>query len=453
MANRAEARVLVAGAGVSGRAAAAFCLARDMSVTIADDTPRESLSAPITNLEDAGAKFVTPLSMAGTDFDLCILSPGISVDDKRVGSLKAAGVEVISELELAAREITSPIVAITGTNGKTTVTELVGAILKEYGRKVFVGGNLGTPLTEAVGGEFDAIVAEVSSFQLEGCSTFHPKVAIWLNLTGDHLDRHGDLSGYAEAKARIFAKQSADDVAIVNRDDDIVWESARSSKATILPYSTERILGVGAWLEGDEVVILMPGTDGIRLDARALEIKGLHNVANAMAATLAAASLGIDPAVAWEAVKKFKALPHRMEEFLNWRGITFIDDSKATNVDAAVRAMETVEGGIILLAGGKDKGADYAPMREQLLKRGVLAVIVGPHADRMARELEGSAPIKRADNWPSAVRLGIKAAKSGDTMLLAPAASSFDFFKNYAERGNVFQALCKEETERIDVGV
>ncbi|PLX38942.1 MAG: UDP-N-acetylmuramoyl-L-alanine--D-glutamate ligase [Deltaproteobacteria bacterium] len=451
MADRAGVKVLVAGAGISGRAAAAFCLAQKMQVTIADDTPLEALGEIVADLVKAGAEFVSPLERAGTDFDLCVLSPGISIGDERVKALVSAGVEVISELELAAREIATPIVAITGTNGKTTVTELTGAMLKASGRRVFVGGNVGTPLIEAAGGQFDSIVAEVSSFQLEGCSTFKPKVAVWLNLTGDHLDRHGNLIEYAKAKAKIFANQGAEEVAIVNRDDDAVWEASKVSGGTVLPYSTERILGVGAWLEGDDVVILMPGTDGVRLDARALALKGLHNLGNAMAATLAAASLGVKPKDAWGAVKTFKGLPHRLEEFLKWRGITFIDDSKATNVDAAVRAMDTVEGRIILLAGGKDKGADYSPMRAALTKRGVLAVIVGPSSERMAKELEGSAPIERASNWSEAVATGIGAAKAGDTVLLAPAASSFDFFKNYVERGEVFQQLCKEETKRMEV--
>lgn len=446
-------KVVVLGAGLSGLAAAAFALGRGAQVTLADDAPLEKMSPGALKLSEEGVALVTgSIAAAGTDFDLAILSPGVSINDPRVKALEASGCGITGEIELASTYLTAPIVAVTGTNGKTTVTDLLGEMFRAAGKKVYVGGNIGSPLLNAVGGDFDVIVAEISSFQLETCKTFRPRIAIWLNLTGDHLDRHTDMEGYAKTKARIFANQTREDAAIVNREDEYGWTNARKYAGTILPFSVKRFMGVGAWLEGDELVVLMPGNDGQRLPAKPMALQGLHNIGNILAATLAVASLGIDPATIWPTVQNFAPGGHRIEKFHSWRGIDFIDDSKATNVDAAVKAIETVGGPLIWLAGGVEKGSDYLPLFEPLAKSARLAVMVGPNTGRMAKELEGAAPIALAADWPEAVRIAVAGAKTGDKVLLAPACSSFDFFKSYSERGDTFQRLVLAETERSDRG-
>lgn len=448
-------RALVLGAGVSGRAAARFLLAAGARVCVHDDAPRERLSGDALALEAEGARLVAggaPVTAA--DFDVAVLSPGISIDAPRVKGLREAGLEVLGEIELAARFLTAPVVAVTGTNGKTTVTTLLGQILRAQGHRVFVGGNVGTPLVEAVGGDWDLVVAEISSFQLESVRDFRPRVGLFLNLTDDHFDRHGDLEAYGRAKARVFENQGPGDAAVVNADDKAAWDAVRRAApaSVLLPYSTERLLSVGAWIEGDDAVFLLPGKDGVRVPRGDLLLPGRHNLGNALAACLAAAWVGADPRASWAEARTFRGLPHRVETFLEWRGIRFVDDSKGTNVDAAVRALETVPAPVVWVAGGVDKGGDYAPLVSPLRRLVRQAVLVGAAAARMAAALEGAAALRVADDWPEAVRLAFESARPGDTVLLSPACSSFDFFTSYAARGDTFQRLCREEAERRDRG-
>lgn len=442
-------RALVLGTGLSGRSAAAFLMGRGARVVLADDA--EEVGEAAKELDQRGAGLVTGgLEKAGTEFDLAILSPGISANDSRIVALIEAGVETIGEVELASRFITAPIIAVTGTNGKTTVTELIGEMLEAAGKKVFVGGNVGTPLIEAVAGEYEVVVAEISSFQLELAPTFRPCTAVWLNLTGDHLDRHGDMTGYGEAKAALFANQLEVDYAIINRDDPLVWSHARDFKSCVLPFSLDGALGVGGWREGEDAVVLMPGTDGVRMELEPMSLAGDFNIANALAATLAAATVGAPIRQAWDTAREFQGLAHRNEEFLRWQGVTFVDDSKATNVDAALKALEACTGQVIWLAGGKDKGADYSPLLPALKGRVKLMISVGAAARRMREELAGATKMETATDWPEAVKMAVKGASEGDTVLLSPAAASFDFFRSYAERGETFKKLCRHETARID---
>ncbi|MBI5442892.1 MAG: UDP-N-acetylmuramoyl-L-alanine--D-glutamate ligase, partial [Deltaproteobacteria bacterium] len=398
--------VLVLGAGVSGRSAARFLLAAGARVSLYDDAPREKLSPEALALEAPGVSVLAGgPELRGRDFDLAILSPGIPFGSALVEGLTASGVEVVGEIEFASRLLSAPIVAITGTNGKTTVTRLLGRILEAQGRKTFVGGNVGTPLVEAVGSEWDVVVAEVSSFQLESIRSFRPRVALLLNVTDDHFERHGDLAAYARAKARIFENQAGGDAAIVNADDRTAWEAGRRARAVCLPYATERTLPVGAWAEGGDAIFLLPGRDGVRVPGRfgEMALPGRHNLGNALAACLAAAWLGADPRRAWEEASRFRGLPHRIERFLDWRGIRFYDDSKGTNVDATRRALETVEGPVVWVAGGVDKGGDYGPLLPVLRERVRHGILVGASARRMAQDLAGAAPISVAADWPEAV--------------------------------------------------
>lgn len=450
-ANLRDRRAIVLGAGVSGRAAARFLLDRGARVTLQDDAPAEGLAASLDALTARGAALA--LGGAAVDpaeFDLAVVSPGVPVGCARVSSLRAAGSEVVGEVELAFRFLSAPVVAVTGTNGKTTVTKLLGEIARAAGRRTFVGGNVGTPLVEAVGGAWDLIVAEISSFQLETIHAFRPRAAILLNVTDDHFDRHRDLEEYARAKARIFENQGPGDAAVVNADDPVSWSIGRKAPGAVLPYSTRRIQPVGAWLEGNDAVFLLPGADGVRVPVGDMALPGLFNRSNALAACLAAAWVGIDPALAWQEARRFQGLPHRVQAFLEWRGIRFVDDSKATNVDAAVKALETVEGPVVLVAGGVDKGGDYAPLAAGLRGRARQVVLVGAAARRMADALGGAAPTRVVPSWVEAVRAAAEAARPGDTVLLSPACSSFDFFTGYAERGDTFQRLCREETQRME---
>ena len=446
-------RALVLGAGVSGRAAARFLIGKGAEVSLFDDAPRDRLSPDLSALERDGAVILAGgPELRPAAYDLAILSPGIPIGDPRVLTLRAAGVEVLGEVELACRFLTAPIVAVTGTNGKTTVTNLLGQMLRGLGRTVFVGGNVGTPLVEAVGGVWELVVAEVSSFQLESIATFRPRAAVLLNVTDDHFDRHGDLRSYARAKARIFEFQGPGDAAVVNADDPLAWESARGARSVLLPYSLTKPLPVGAWAEKGDVLFLLPGRDGVRMPLGELRLPGRHNVGNALAACLAACWVGADPREAWAEARGFPGLAHRIEPFLEWRGVRFVDDSKGTNVDAAVQALQSVGRPVVWVAGGVDKGGDYAPLIPVVTGLVRRTVLVGASAPRMVDALGSAAPAAVAADWREAVRVAVAEARPGDTVLLSPACSSFDFFSSYAERGEVFQRLCREETERIDRG-
>lgn len=442
-------RAVVLGLGISGRAAARFLLDRGAAVDIHDIAPRSALHPDVSSLERAGARVLSNSEPLSPDaYQLAVVSPGIPSDAPALAALRASPVEVIGELELASRFLTAPILAVTGTNGKTTVTEMLGEILRRSGHRVFVGGNVGTPLVEAAGEDWDAVVVEVSSFQLETIQTFHPRVGVLLNVTDDHLERYANRGAYARAKARLFENQGAGDVAVVNGDDPLTAELGSETDGVLLLYSTNRPLSVGAWLEGEDAVFLLPGADCVRVPAQPFDMLGRHNLGNGLAACLAAAAFGVEPAAAWSCVREFRGLPHRMEIFLEWEGIRFVDDSKATNVDAACKALDTVPPPVIWLAGGVDKGGDYAPLLPRLRARVRETVLAGPASGRMRESLAGAAPIRVAPDWPTAIREAAGLARSGDTVLLAPACSSFDAFRNYAERGDTFQRICREEIER-----
>ncbi len=444
---------VVLGAGVSGRAAARFLLDRGARVDLHDIAPRGALPTEAKALEQTGARILAGRAdLPGEAYDLAVVSPGVPSEATALAALREAGVEVIGELELASRFLSAPILAVTGTNGKTTVSELLGEILRQAGRRVFVGGNVGTPLVEAVEGSWDAIVVEVSSFQLETIRTFRPRVGVLLNVTDDHLERHRSRNAYARAKGRLFENQGSGDSAVVNGDDPVALGLARETRGVLLPYSTGRALPVGAWIEGGDAVFLLPGTDGVRVSVEPFAMRGRHNLANGLAACLAAALVGVGPAAAWSVARGFRGLPHRMETFLEWGGIRFVDDSKATNVDAACKALGTVPPPVIWLAGGVDKGGDYAPLAPLLRARVREAVLAGPASQRMQEALAGATPIRVAPEWPGAIRDAAGRARAGDTVLLSPACSSFDAFRDYAERGEVFQRICREEIGRRERG-
>jgi UDP-N-acetylmuramoylalanine--D-glutamate ligase len=431
-------RVMVAGLGVSGTAAARLLARRGAALALwdeRDDIARDSLPPAEIHL----GRLVPPLDR----IDLLIVSPGVAADAPIMRAARAVNINIIGELELASRFVRAPVVAITGTNGKSTVTALIGEIFTAAGMRTFVGGNLGTPLSEAADGDFDVAVAEVSSYQLETIDSFRPRVAIHLNLADDHLDRYANLAEYGAAKARIFENQDGGDWAILNRDDALVWGLADRVRPRVFGFGmSRRAKAPTIWVERDTLAF----DDGSRRGKIAMagfRLPGAHNVANAMAAAAAAIALNVAPEIIERTLREFRGLPHRIELVCEKDGVVFVDDSKGTNVGAAVEAIAAARGPVILIAGGVHKGGSYQPLRSAIESKVRLAILIGAAREKMLAELEGAAPIELAESLREAVALAASRARSGDTVLLSPACSSFDQFKDYAERGRVFQELVR----------
>jgi UDP-N-acetylmuramoylalanine--D-glutamate ligase len=423
-------RVIVVGLGKSGVAAAKLCLARGAQVTGTDSAPADKLCAEARAL---GVELVLGGHEA-VDFKaarLIVVSPGVP-DFPALTEAELAGVEVIGELELATRFIEAPIVAIGGTNGKSTTTTLVGNMFLAGGLSTFVGGNLGTPSAEAVGKNYDAVVLEVSSFQLERAPRFQPRVSVLLNITEDHLDRYPSFLAYAEAKGNAFVNQSPDDVAIVPEGDTDCLAQARRGKGQVMRF--------GAY--GDYVVSGRSVTEsrtGEVYDLGGSALHGLHNLDNAAAAIATARALDLAPAAIRKALAEFRPLPHRMTRVATVRGVNFYDDSKGTNVGAAVTAVRGLsETRGVLIAGGRDKQGSYEPLVSALEAKGRAVVVLGEASDRIASAVGSRVPLARATSMEDAVNQAFARALPGDAVLLSPACSSFDMFKSYADRGDQF---------------
>jgi UDP-N-acetylmuramoylalanine--D-glutamate ligase len=370
---------------------------------------------------------------------LIVVSPGVP-KIPAIEAAAAAGVPVVSEVELASWYVKAPYLAVTGTNGKSTVTTLAGEMVKASGIEVFVGGNLGVPLAEAVdtpaAGERGAIVIELSSYQLERTYTLCPRVAVLINVTPDHLDRYAGMAEYAAAKQRIFLNQSKRDFAVVPGTDAAMVAIARAGAGQVQTWGTaESPIRVA----GDAIV----DVTGERFLLSMLKIRGAHNVENAMAAALAARLFGASPRGIRQALASFEGLPHRMQWVLDDDGIAYFNDSKATNVGAAVKALEGVDKRVVLIGGGRHKGGSYAPLRPLLAKKGRALVLIGEAAEIMRKELSDVLPTRTADDMFDAVRMARGLARRGDAVLLAPACSSLDMFENYEERGKVFAAAVR----------
>jgi UDP-N-acetylmuramoylalanine--D-glutamate ligase len=432
-------RVLVAGLGRSGVAAAHFLAARGAQLVLADRNP----ALDRTKLP-AGELHLGPDDRAWlTGVDLVVTSPGVARDALLLREAVARRIPVIGEIELAARFLSAPIAAITGTNGKSTVTVLLGEILKAAGMHVFVGGNLGTPLIDAVGGVFDALVVEVSSSQLEWIERLRPKVAVHLNLSDDHFDRYRDLANYGAAKARLFENQQGSDWAVLNRDDPNVWKLANDLHSRVFGFGFVPSGETPAiWPEGDALMFDMGARRG-RIGLAGFRLPGRCNVSNAMAASAAALAMFVDEAVIERALGAFTGLPHRIELVRELDGIKWIDDSKGTNVGAVVEALEAVAAPVILIAGGLDKGGDYAPLIAPVHNKVKRVILNGAARDRIAAVLRGAAQIEIVPTLREAVERAEVIARSGDTVLLSPACSSFDQFSDYAERGDLFKELVR----------
>lgn len=450
-------RVLVVGLGRSGIAAARLCASQGAQVTINDSKSAALLESQLSLLPMSIDRVLGdhPTALFESQ-DVIVLSPGIP-PLAAVEAARKKGVFITGELELASWFIEGTMVAITGTNGKSTTTTLCGAILGANGRPTFVGGNLGTPLAEAVGThaarEGGTCVVEVSSFQLETTRTFRPQVAVLLNITPDHLDRYPDFQGYLAAKQRIFGAQTASDFAVVNIDDPNVEIAARSIQSRCILISTHRALGVGGWVEEDSLCIRLPGGPVEYYPAQLPGLVGRHNQENALSALIAARLVGALPSEARYALTAFRPLAHRMELVGDFNDIEFYDDSKGTNVGATVAALDGFPRKVVLIAGGKDKGGSYTPLAEVMKKHGRAAVLIGEAAPKIQAVLSPILPVEVASTMEEAVELAAGLAERGDAVVLSPACSSFDMFRDYAHRAEVYrnavQTLITSTSDKI----
>jgi UDP-N-acetylmuramoylalanine--D-glutamate ligase len=441
-------KVLVIGAGRSGVAAARFMAARGALVVLNDRKEFIDWSNAALALKGEGVVKLLAGDVPSwllDQIELVVVSPGVPTKSIPIRYAERAGAEVIGEIELAWRFLRGRVVGITGTNGKTTTTTLVGELLRDAGIPVQVGGNIGTPLVSLVESsrEDGWTVVELSSYQLETIKEFRPTVAIVLNLMPDHMDRYETLTDYGAAKHRIFRNQTSGDVAILNADDTVVSSWATGLSAHVVMLSTERELDEGLFLRGRELVSRTWSGERVLLTRDDMQLKGLHNVQNTLAALAAGLACGASPDSMRETVRRFAPVEHRLERVAEVGGVTFYNDSKATNVDAAVKAVEALAeepGRIVLILGGRGKNAPYAPLAPLIERKARALVVLGEDAERIERELRAHAPsLVRASDMADAVRRAYAAAEPGDMVLLAPACASFDMFRSYEHRGRVFK--------------
>lgn len=441
-------RVLVVGLGRSGVASALFLQSRGARVTVSDAKSQDQLREHIPALLDAGIAVETGTHGERTfrNQDLIVVSPGVPVDAEPLVQARALGQPVIGEIELASQFFPGPIVAITGSNGKTTTTTLVGEIIAASGFKTLVGGNIGTAAITLVDQATlqTVIVLEVSSFQLETITTFRPRVAVVLNVTPDHLDRHRTFAAYVDAKARIFENQQAEDFAVLNADDPTCVELANRIGAQVSWFSREREVESGAFVRDGQIVFRRSGSAQAILPVSEIPLKGSHNLENILAAVCAGALIGCVPDMIRSAIVNFKAVEHRLEYVATVGGVEYYNDSKATNVDAAMKALQSFPANIHLILGGKDKASDYTLLNNLLRERVKSVYTIGAAAEKIQSHIKGTTKIVFSGTLEAAVKHAATASQSGDVVLLAPACASFDQFQNYEHRGRTFKELIRQ---------
>ena len=436
-------KVLIIGAARSGIAAAKFLVDQGAVVALNDQKPIEKWNEDALALKQSGVGLLPgeAPSWLLDQLDLVVVSPGVPATIIPIRYAERGGAEVIGEVELAARYLKGRIVAITGSNGKTTTTSLIGELLRDAGMNVQVGGNIGKPLISMIDSSRDDgwTVAELSSFQLETISTFHPSIAVVLNVTPNHMDRYETFNDYAAAKHRIFMNQTAEDVAVLNADDPTVSSWANGLRARLMNFSVKKELDNGVFLRGRELVYR--GQVLLRVDE--MKLRGLHNVENVAAAFAAGLAAGAGVESMNRAARRFDPVEHRLEFVAEIEGVKFYNDSKATSVDATLKALEAFAhepGKVVLILGGRGKKAPYAPLESLVREKVRKLVLIGEDADTIAAELGNCAPFERGSNMKDAVVRSFKAAEKGDVVLLAPACASFDMFESFEHRGKVFKA-------------
>ena len=469
-------QVLVVGLARTGVATALFCAARGARVTVTEDRPESDIAETAAKLRAAGVTLELGGHIAGTfiEQDLIVASPGVPATVPALAAAHAIGVPVWSEIELAWRFLRGRLICITGSNGKTTTTSLIGHILETAGLPVQVAGNIGTPLISRVDLSSDSgfTVVEASSFQLEFIAAFRPDIAVLLNLSADHLDRHGSFLAYARAKARIFENQQGHDAAVLNADDAAVTPYAPAN-ARVFWFSRQRRVASGCFMRDDEIVFRQGSTlsppekygaepgagstwspqETVLLHRRDIGLRGNHNVENVLAAAAAACLAGVQPAAIAEGVRTFAGVEHRIEFVETISGVEYFNDSKATNVDAALKALDAFSGKVLVILGGKDKGSDYAVLRDALARHARMALLIGSAADKIESQLAGVIPIERAGTLSRAVQIAAECAQPGDTVLLAPACASFNQFENYEHRGRIFKQLVREQLQKHEARI
>ena len=432
------------GLAKSGVSAANLLHKLGANVTVTDEKGEETLSDNVKKLEKG-----ISLKLNGHDsvningIDLTIISPGVPWDSPFLNKIREKGIRIMSEVEFAFQQLQAPFIAITGTNGKTTTTTLTGEILKRGGKKVFVGGNIGNPLCEEVlnGGKSELVLSEISTFQMEGSETFKPYISAILNITPDHLDRHESMDEYIELKKRVFINQDENDYMILNLDDEITAGFSTEVRGKKVFFSRLKEVENGAFVREDKIIFKNDGREETVCSLKDLKLIGVHNIENTLASVAISGICGISGKIMRDVISEFKGIKHRMELVREIRGIRFINDSKGTNVGATVKSLQSFNEPIILIAGGKDKGSDYLPLKGLIEERVKFLILIGDAKKKIAKNLNGFKNRIEADTLENAVKEGYKRAKSGDIVLLSPACASFDMFRDYEDRGEQFEEI------------
>jgi UDP-N-acetylmuramoylalanine--D-glutamate ligase len=434
-------KTLVVGLGKTGLATARFLSRRGAQVTVTDRRQPSELREAIKEMESLGVLIEVGGHKKETflNSDLIVPSPGVSMYMEELVESRAKGIKIVSEIELAAQFFKPPIIAVTGTNGKSTVVTLLGEIFRASNINVFVGGNLGMPFIEAVesGKSFQYAILEISSFQLEWIEKFRPYIAVVLNITQDHLERYPDFKTYVNTKKNIFVNQKRSDFAVLNADDPNTAEIVKDIRSRIFLFSGKDNLRKGAYLKGNKIIYAI-GEIVKEIEIKNIYMRGKHNLENIMAAVIVSSICNCDEEAMKKTIDEFKGLPHRIQFVREVSGVKYYDDSKGTNVDAVLRALECFSSPVILIAGGRDKESDFSPLKVPVKRKVKTLILLGEAKEKIAQQLQGSTEIMIVKDMKEAVEQAHSIAKKGDVVLLSPACASQDMFADYVERGNVF---------------
>jgi UDP-N-acetylmuramoylalanine--D-glutamate ligase len=444
--NFAGQNILVVGLARTGVALCRFLTEQGARVTVTDQAAPEALADHRRDIATLGVNEALGVAQPHWQgYDAIVLSPGVPPELPWLMAAKAAGLPVMGELEVASPFIRRPLLAVSGTNGKTTTTTLLGALLTASGQKPLVGGNIGTPVVSLVAQQdaADCLVLEVSSFQLDTTSRFHPQAAALLNITPDHLNRYpGGFEAYVASKASLFGRQGKNDLQVLNADDPAV-APLNHNDSRVYYFSTSRPLHQGAWLENGAIRVRLADREAT-FPLENIRLTGQHNLENIMAALILALDAGADPEACREVLASFPGLPHRLEWVADIRGVSYYDDSKGTNVGAVTRSLTHFDRPVILIAGGRDKDSDFSVLNDLIRTRVKALVLIGETRERLAQVWQGLAPAHLADDMAAAVAQGAALAALGDVVLLSPACASFDMYRDYVHRGQTFQSLVWE---------
>lgn len=439
-------KALVVGLARSGISAANLLCRLGARVTITDEKRESELSENIRKLtKGISLKLGGHNGVDIAKVDLVVISPGVLWDSPFLNKIRENGIRIISEVELAFKYIKAPLIAVTGTNGKTTTTTLIGEMLKKDDRNVFVGGNIGNPMCEEVlnGSSSELILSEISTFQMEGIETFKPHISVILNITPDHLDRHKSMAEYIALKKRVFINQNTRDYTVFNMDDKITAALSNVGKGERIFFSRIREVDNGAFVRGNNIIFRRNRKEEIVSTLKDLKIIGVHNIENTLASVAVGGICDIPPRLMREVISEFRGIPHRMEFVKEIEGIKFINDSKGTNVGATIKSIESFNEPIILIAGGKDKGNDYLPLKPLIEDRVKFLILIGEAKKKMASVMNGFRNILNAESFEEAVNEAFDKAEKGDVVLLSPACASFDMFRDYEDRGEQFRKIVK----------